>query len=96
MKEKLLPLNALFSASNKEWNSELRQRLYATSWAFVYFMMEKQERRQELARLIKAEQNNVCDILDVKHLANEISFSAQEYQSEFTAWSKLTLQVQAI
>jgi len=36
----LLPLSALFSANNGQWNSGLRQRLYRTSWAFVYFMME--------------------------------------------------------
>ncbi|MCW8832898.1 MAG: DUF4124 domain-containing protein [Colwellia sp.] len=51
--EALLPLSFLISASNKDWNSTLRHRLYATSWAFIHFMMEDYQRKQALAKIKK-------------------------------------------
>ncbi len=90
MVEQLLPLSTLFSANERQWNSNQRQKLYATSWAFIYFMMEKPKRKQMLAKIIKREQQNMCDVIKVKSMPMAL------LQKQFRVWSRSKFKVQII
>jgi hypothetical protein len=94
--EKLLPLDVLFSAGDQEWNGQLRQRLYASSWAFIYFMMEQSDRRNVLARLINMEQINVCDVVKKDSLESIFSLPIRQLQMQFSKWSQGKLRAQVI
>lgn len=94
--KQLLPLSALFSANNSQWNSGLRQRLYTTSWAFVYFMMEHPQRKSILAKLIKSEQQNLCNILDWENIEQQLEIPLNILQKQFSLWSKSKLRRQSI
>jgi hypothetical protein len=96
MSEKLLPLNTLFNANDNLWNSSQRQRLYATSWAFIYFMMENPHRKSMLAKVIRNEQKNICDVTDDKNIELEIGLSMDILQKQFSGWSRLRFNVQSL
>jgi hypothetical protein len=94
--EKLLPLNRLFNANDNLWNSNQRQRLYATSWAFIYFMMENPHRKSMLAKVIRNEQKNICDVTDDKNIELEIGLSMDILQKQFSGWSRSRFNVQSL
>jgi hypothetical protein len=91
-----LPLTELFSASSSQWNSDLRQRLYATSWAFIYFMMEHPQRKSLLAKLIKIEQQNLCNVTPLNKMEEKLEVQFNILQNQFSRWSRLTLRRQSI
>ncbi len=92
----LLPLSSLFSANRSQWNSDLRQQLYRTSWAFVYFMMEHPDRKTILAKLIKIEQKNLCNIIDRNKVEQQLEVPLNVLQRQFSSWSKSKLRRQSI
>lgn len=92
----LLPLSVLFSAKNEMWSGKLRQRLYATSWAFIYYMMENKHRRNMLARLINTEQKNVCNVVTNDKVAELLGAPIKQLQKDFVNWSKTKLRSQQI
>ena len=96
MTEELLPLSVLLAANNNDWDSELRRKLYATSWAFIYFMMDNQQRKTMLAQVIKNEQQNLCDIISVEQVENVIGIPIKTLQQHFNYWAKSTLKVHTI
>ncbi|WP_114326666.1 hypothetical protein [Candidatus Colwellia aromaticivorans] len=96
MSKQLLPLNKLLTATNGDWNSELRSRLYATSWAFIYFMMDNQQRKGMLAKVIKYEQQNLCDVTGIKQVENIIGLPIKGLQRQFNHWTNLRLRAQTI
>lgn len=96
MSEKLLPLHRLMSATNSDWDSPLRNRLYATSWAFIYFMMDNQQRKVILAKVIKNEQQNLCDVTDLQQVEKILGVPVKGLQKLFNNWAKLKLKVHAI
>ncbi|MDP7593103.1 MAG: hypothetical protein QF552_10510, partial [Litorilituus sp.] len=78
--EQLLPLDKLLAATNGDWSSELRSRLYATSWAFIFFMMDNPQRKDMLAKVIKYEQQNLCDVTDIQQVEKVIGMSIKGLQ----------------
>lgn len=94
--EQLLPLDILFAATNNDWNSKLRSRLYATSWAFIYFMMDNQHRKGMLAKVIKYEQQNLCDVTSMQQVVNIIGMPIEGLQRQFSRWSNQRLRAQNI
>lgn len=94
--KELLPLKELFSASSGQWNSALRHRLYATSWAFIYYMMEHPERKSVLAKLIKIEQANLCNITPLYEIEEELGVQLSILQNQFSRWSRSKLRRQSI
>jgi hypothetical protein len=92
----LLPLSTLLSAKNSQWNTGIRQQLYATSWAFVYFMMEHPHRKSILARLIKSEQQNLCNTIDKDKIEQQLDIPLNMLQKQFTNWSKSKVRRQSI
>ncbi len=90
--EQLLPLGKLLTATNSDWNSEIRNRLYATSWAFVYFMMDNQQRKGLLAKVIKYEQQNLCNVTDMQQVEKIIGMSIKELQRQFSYWANQRLK----
>lgn len=94
--ERLLPLNKLLTATNDDWNSPLRSGLYATSWAFVYFMMENKQRKAAFAKVIKYEQQNLCDAIGVQQVENIISMPIKGLQKQFEYWAKLKLKAHTV
>lgn len=94
--EKLLPLEVLFSTESKDWNGQLRKRLYATSWAFIYFMMEESNRMAMIARVINAEQVNLCDTVKKHSLEELFGTTINQLQRQFSNWSKGKLRAQSI
>ncbi len=94
--KELLPLNTLFSATSSQWNSDLRQRLNATSWAFVYYMMENPKRKSVLAKLIKIEQQNLCNVSSLAEFEKKLEIRLSTFQNQFTLWSIKKLRRQSI
>jgi hypothetical protein len=94
--KKLLPLTSLFSASSSQWNSDLRPRLYATSWAFVYYMMEHPQRKSVLAKLIKIEQQNLCNVTPLNEVEEKLELRLNILQNQFSRWSRSKLKRQSI
>ena len=94
--EKILPLEHLLSANSKEWNGKLRQRLYASSWAFIYFMMENTNRKTMLAKVINAEQRNICDVIEKQNLEDIFGMSFHRLQTEFSKWTKTKIRSQSL
>jgi hypothetical protein len=96
MSEKLLPLDKLLAANNGDWNSKLRSRLYATSWAFIYFMMDNQQRKGMLAKIIKYEQQNLCNVTSIQQVDNIIGMPIEGLQRQFSRWSNQRLRAHNI
>ncbi|XQW84542.1 hypothetical protein ACOYR1_15595 [Thalassotalea piscium] len=96
LSERLLPLAKLFTTNNEQWDGKLRHRLYATSWAFIFFMMENPSKKSMLAKVIKAEQGNICDALKPEQLESLFNGSIQKLQNEFTSWSQKRVKVHSI
>ncbi|WP_159818115.1 hypothetical protein [Colwellia sp. 20A7] len=96
LSEQLLPLSVLLPSTNKDWDSKLRSRLYATSWAFVYFMMDTQYRKDKLAKIIKLEQQDLCRVIEVKEVVRIIGLPLSELQKQFNRWAKRRLKTQSI
>ena len=94
--EKLLPLHTLLAATNSDWDSLLRNRLYATSWAFIYFMMDNQQRKTMLAKIIRSEQQNLCDVADLQQVEKIIGVSVKGLQRQFSHWTGLKLRAHNI
>lgn len=92
----LLSLNDLFSASSSQWKSDLRPRLYATSWAFVYYMMEHPQRKSVLAKLIKIEQQNLCNVTAIDEVEEKLGIGLNILQNQFSRWSRSKLRRQSI
>ena len=93
---KLLPLSTLFSVKNNQWNSSIRRQLYATSWAFIYFMMEHPDRKSILARIIKKEQQNICNTINSDQLEIQLGMPITSLQKQFSSWSKEKVKRQSI
>lgn len=94
--KKLLPLSTLFSVKNEQWNSSIRSQLYATSWAFIFFMMEHPQRKDILAKLIKKEQQNICNKMDTEEIKQSLGVPVNVLQKQFSIWSKSKLRKQSI
>jgi len=92
----LLPLDKLLAATNGDWNSELRSRLYATSWAFIYFMMDNPQRKAMLAKVIKYEQQNLCDVTDIQQVEMVIGMPTEGLKRQFSHWSNQRLRAHNI
>jgi hypothetical protein len=96
LSELVLPLQVLLSANYKDWNSELVTRFYATSWAFIYFMMDHKQRKEMLATIIKNEQENLCDVADIAQIEKVIGMPIRILQEQFNQWIKLKLKAHTI
>jgi len=96
MSEKLLPLNMLLSATESDWDSKLRNGLYATSWAFIYFMMDNQQRKGMLAKIISSEQQNLCDVTDLQQVEKIMGKPVIGLQRQFDNWTSLKLKAHNI
>ena len=94
--EKKLPLAVIFSATANEWNGLLKTRLYATSWAFVYFMLEHPQRKAMLAKLIQYEQQNLCDEIEPKDIEQVLGIPISTLQTQFTRWLNKEIKSQRI
>lgn len=94
--EPLLPLDELLSANKSDWDSTIKNRLYATSWAFIYFMLDNQQRKDMLAKVIKYEQQNLCDVIGIKQVENIIGIPIEELQNQFSYWSSRRLRIHNI
>lgn len=92
----LIPLKTLFASANRDWYSGLRSNLYATSWAFVYFMMEQEPRRTMLANIIKAEQQSMCNVLDDKIIEQILLVPISELQQDFDRWASNQINAQKV
>lgn len=96
MAEQLLSLDTLLAATNNDWNSKLRNKLYATSWAFIYFMMDNQQRKGMLAKVIRNEQQNLCDVIDLQQVEKAIGMPVKGLQRQFSHWTGLKLRTHNI
>lgn len=92
----LLPLSVLIGATHKEWNSNLKTRLYASSWAFVYFMMDNKQRKSMLSKFIKSEQQNLCNVIPKNNFEKVIGLSINNLQKQFNVWSRSKFKVHTI
>lgn len=85
-RQRLLPLSRVFNASDKDWSGALSSRLYATSWAFIYFLMASEQGKASLARLVDLEQQNPCDRLDLAQIHQALNTDVNLLQQRFSAW----------
>lgn len=84
-KNGLLPLHTLLSSSREEWQIA-PQSHYATSWAFVAFLMAQD--RDFLSRLLLQEAENGCHELSIEDVERLYGQSLEHLQREFLLWTK--------
>lgn len=92
----LIPLHQLLTATNSDWKSSLTSRLYASSWAYIYFMMDNPQRKTMLAKIIKYEQQNLCDVIDVQQIEKITGMLVKDLQKQFNRWTNQRLKTQTI
>ena len=90
LKYRLVDLNSLLRSSPDDWNTASNQRLYSSSWAFVYFMMDEPSRKKALARVIRHEQENLCNTLSLEQTLKHIGLNLSTLQNDFKLWLKQT------
>ena len=88
-KQPAIPLRELFKAGKKEWSSQ-SQVMYATSWAFIAYLM--QEQPTLLSRLLMEENYNDCAKLNIQDIERISGKSVGHLQGEFNLWLKLITQ----
>jgi hypothetical protein len=81
-----IPTSKLLNASYDDWNASSGTQLYATSWAFIYFLMDNTKRKANLAKLIKMEQLNRCDSLNKRSVLALLEVSEKSLQRQFYYW----------
>jgi len=96
VKEEMLPLSVMMSANYQQWNAGLRKNLYATSWAFIHFIMENKQRKTMLAKMIKLEQKNLCNTLSQAQIEKAMAVSVDVLQQQFTLWTQLSIKAHRI
>ncbi|MDO6693561.1 collagenase [Aliiglaciecola sp. 3_MG-2023] len=80
-----LPLTTLFKANGSLWEAD-KTMMYATSWAFIAYLMENHQ--QTLARLLLEENNNGCNVVNISDIERISSYRLSMLQNNFTHWLK--------
>jgi hypothetical protein len=81
-----LPLHKVLSASRKDWKSHTQRNLDSTSWEFIYFLMDDTKRKAILVKLLKAEQQYLCNTLSFQQTMKIFNMSERELQNRFSRW----------
>ena len=82
----VLPLGQMISARSHDWNSSYRRQLYATSWAFVTYLIEQHPKG--LTRLLLVEGQNGCDTVTPNQLEAALGLSGDVVENAFKRWLK--------
>jgi hypothetical protein len=84
-----VPLNTLLNASHKQFHGAREQDHYATSWAFIYFLMDNPVRRGWLASMLRYEMANSCDVaLNVHGIKQATGLTIAKLQNDFSNWMR--------
>ncbi|APE04441.1 MAG: hypothetical protein CL600_14160 [Alteromonas sp.] len=78
-------LNNLFASTRNSWDNDT-QRYYATSWAFVSFMMAKE--KQFMSRLLLKESENGCAALSSHDIQKLYGRPIAQLERDFLRWLK--------
>lgn len=65
------PLNAIFQDHHPHWRNQHRVSLYQSSWALTAFLMESDEGRAHLRRLLSSLSKQRCQSINSLHWFNE-------------------------
>lgn len=84
-----VPLNQLLNGSRNKWRQEPK-RYYATSWAFVAFIMS--ENKPFMSRLLLVESKNGCLELSAKDVEKLYGKSIVVMQHDFQRWMNKALR----
>lgn len=82
----LIYLGELVSATDQDWNGPLRQKLYASSRAFVYFLLSTSEGRAWLSDYLTLKSSRVCDRLTEEPFLNLHFGSLVNADQQFRVW----------
>ncbi|KXJ60726.1 MAG: hypothetical protein AXW14_03820 [Alteromonas sp. Nap_26] len=83
-----VPLTTLFNGTELNWQNE-KQKYYATSWAFVTFLMT--EHREFMSRLLLKETENGCQMLTIEDVVHLYGGSIAQLQNDFNRWVRKAL-----
>lgn len=89
-------LTGFFVDGNLPWRATDKIKNTATSWAFVHFMMDDVERKKNFAKLIKREQENLCDVLTLEDTEAMLTVSVGNIEEQFRAWLTKRISPQTI
>jgi len=89
-------LLSFFTQGREPWKQADDFQNRATSWAFVHFMMDDVERKKNFAKLIKREQENLCDVLTIEEVEAMLTVSAVAIEDQFRAWLTRRISPQII
>ena len=89
-------LLSFFTQEREPWKQADDFQNRATSWAFVHFMMDDVERKKNFAKLIKREQENLCDVLTIEEVEAMLTVSAVAIEDQFRAWLTRRISPQII
>lgn len=79
-------LPGLISASDEDWDGPNRQRLYASSRAFVYFLLSTSEGKAWVKDYLTLKSARVCDHLSERPFFNLHFGSVEDADHYFRAW----------
>lgn len=83
-----VPLKKLLEGSRAEWSAD-SERYYATSLAFVTFLMS--EKTDLMSRLLLKETENGCQEISARDVENLYGKNITQLQQEFLLWKRLHL-----
>ncbi|MFP3426449.1 DUF1570 domain-containing protein [Pseudoalteromonas sp. SIMBA_162] len=74
--------------SEESWKQNNTSKLYASSWATIYFLMDSSQGRILLKNIMLAEQESPCNKLQPKQLKNMLYSQFPNFSKVYAQWLK--------
>ena len=74
--------------SEESWKQNNTSKLYASSWATIYFLMDSSQGRILLKNIMLAEQESPCNKLQPKQLKNMLHSQFPNFSKVYAQWLK--------
>ncbi len=85
--KRIVSFDELFSAKRRDWGGSKRLSYYATSWSLIYFLMETEEDRQWLGKLLTEKASKRCEkIITHRYIDNFYPGGIANLQQRFNKW----------
>ncbi len=85
--KRMVRFDELLSAKRSDWNSSKRLSYYATSWSLIYFLMNSEEDRQWLGKLLTEKASQRCEkIITHQYIDDLYQGGIANLQQRFHKW----------
>lgn len=85
----IMGVDFILTATDEQWNSDLRQGLYANSWALTYYLMSHREGKRAMRRLMTQLSDKRCLQVDSAEFIGQVyAGGIKRLDKNFNAWLK--------